>query len=176
MVRREEGDVMSATVAAALKKAAVYILGDEKKRGKLVTVVLSAAVGLLLLLCAPAVMLSSLGEVGEEAQVPELHINADDFYSSLDSESRQRLDDIRSAGNDIANAMDEKGVKVQTIKAQLIYMWFCQYHLTHFIRTRIMQRERYDHSRAFFELPEAAHRWRCRFFCWPSNSYNISRS
>lgn len=122
MVRREEGDVMSATVAAALKKAAVYILGDEKKRGKLVTAVLSAAVGLLLLLCAPAVMLSSLGEVGEEAQVPELHINADDFYSSLDSESRQRLDDIRSAGNDIANAMDEKGVKVQTIKAQLIYM------------------------------------------------------
>ena len=113
---------MSATVAAALKKAAVYILGDEKKRGKLVTVVLSAAVGMLLLLCAPAVMLSSLGEVGEEAQVPELHINADDFYSSLDSESRQRLDDIRSAGNDIANAMDEKGVKVQTIKAQLIYM------------------------------------------------------
>ena len=43
------------------------------------TVVLSAAVGMLLLLCAPAVMLSSLGEVGEEAQVPELHINADDF-------------------------------------------------------------------------------------------------
>ena len=113
---------MSAAVAAALKKAAVYILGDEKKRGKLVTAVLSAAVGLLLLLCAPAVMLSSLGEVGEEAQVPELHLNSYDIYSSLDSESRQRLDDIRSAGNDIANAMDEKGVKVHTIKAQLIYM------------------------------------------------------
>lgn len=113
---------MSAAVAAALKKAAVYILGDEKKRGKLVTAVLSAAVGLLLLLCTPAVMLSSLGEVGEEAQVPELHLNAYDIYSSLDSESRQRLDDIRSAGNDIANAMDEKGVKVHTIKAQLIYM------------------------------------------------------
>ena len=113
---------MSAAVAAALKKAAVYILGDEKKRGKLVTAVLSAAVGLLLLLCAPAVMLSSLGEVGEEAQVPELHLNAYDIYSSLDSESWQRLDDIRSAGNDIANAMDEKGVKVHTIKAQLIYM------------------------------------------------------
>ena len=43
--------------------------------------------------------------------------------------------------------------------------WFCQYHLTHFIRTRIMQRERYDHSRAFFGLPEAVRRWRCRFFC-----------
>ena len=56
------------------------------------------------------------------------------------------------------------------------WIWFCQYHLTHFIRTRIMQRERYDHSRAFFGLPEAVHRWRCRFFCLPSNSYNISRS
>lgn len=57
-----------------------------------------------------------------------------------------------------------------------VFDWFCQYHLTHFIRTRIMQRERYDHSRAFFGLPEADHRWRCRFFCLPSNSYNISRS
>ena len=57
-----------------------------------------------------------------------------------------------------------------------IKLWFCQYHLTHFIRTIIMQRERYDHSRAFFGLPEEARRWRCRFFCWPSNSYNISRS
>ena len=113
---------MSSAVAVAVKKIAVYVLGDENKRGKLVTAVLSAAVGLLLLLCAPAVMLSSLGEVGEEAQVPELHLNAYDIYSSLDSESRQRLDDIRSAGNDIANAMDEKGVKVHTIKAQLIYM------------------------------------------------------
>ena len=44
-------------------------------------------------------------------------------------------------------------------------LWFCQYHLTHFIRTRIMKRERYDHSRAFFGLPEAVRRWRCRFFC-----------
>ena len=44
-------------------------------------------------------------------------------------------------------------------------IWFCQYHLTHFIRTRIMKRERYDHSRAFFGLPEAVRRWRCRFFC-----------
>ena len=56
------------------------------------------------------------------------------------------------------------------INASTSSIWFCQYHLTHFIRTRIMQRERYDHSRAFFGLPEADHRWRCRFFCWPSNS------
>ena len=60
---------------------------------------------------------------------------------------------------------------IDNLLAQGLYIlagapkWFCQYHLTHFIRTRIMQRERYDHSRAFFGLPEAAHRWRCRFFC-----------
>lgn len=54
---------------------------------------------------------------------------------------------------------------VTSAKEEKDTSWFCQYHLTHFIRTRIMQRERYDHSRAFFELPEAAHRWRCRFFC-----------
>ena len=63
-----------------------------------------------------------------------------------------------------------------SIIRDFLYKWFCQYHLTHFIRTRIMQRERYDHSRAFFGLPEEARRWRCRFFCWPNNSYNISRS
>ena len=61
-----------------------------------------------------------------------------------------------------ANEMSALKTRAETLKTTL---WFCQYHLTHFIRTRIMQRERYDHSRAFFELPEAAHRWRCRFFC-----------
>ena len=69
---------------------------------------------------------------------------------------------------------DENGYAATKMLPYGIYVvhqtWFCQYHLTHFIRTRIMQRERYDHSRAFFGLPEADHRWRCRFFCWPSNS------
>ena len=99
---------MSATVAVALKKVAIYILGDEKKRGKLFVLIGSIAAGFLGLMCLPVAVLSSMGS---------------------------------------------------------LEIWFCQYHLTHFIRTRIMQRERYDHSRAFFELPEAAHRWRCRFFC-----------
>ena len=70
------------------------------------------------------------------------------------------------------NIFNLMGIASKTLKrngmsndAKEMCDWFCQYHLTHFIRTRIMQRERYDHSRAFFELPEAAHRWRCRFFC-----------
>ena len=66
--------------------------------------------------------------------------------------------------DEIQKLMDY-GLQNDLIQPEDRYVWFCQYHLTHFIRTRIMQRERYDHSRAFFELPEAAHRWRCRFFC-----------
>ena len=66
----------------------------------------------------------------------------------------------------LAHLADRNGVTLRIYNRLVTSMeWFCQYHLTHFIRTRIMQRERYDHSRAFFELPEAAHRWRCRFFC-----------
>ena len=38
---------MSATVAAALKKIAVYILGDEKKRGKLFVLIGSIVVGFI---------------------------------------------------------------------------------------------------------------------------------
>lgn len=81
----------------------------------------------------------------------------------------QSLTDL-SSSSDSDSKVDSEKIQSDT------FIWFCQYHLTHFIRTRIMQRERYDHSRAFFGLPEAARRWRCRFFCWPSNSYNISRS
>ena len=36
---------MSATVAAALKKLAIYILGDEKKRGKLFVLIASITAG-----------------------------------------------------------------------------------------------------------------------------------
>ena len=73
-------------------------------------------------------------------------------------------------------------------------IWFCQYHLTHFIRTRIMQRERYDHSRAFFRsaggspplavqiVPEPSDKissiiWvvllRCSFLCLQILSYSL---
>ena len=69
--------------------------------------------------------------------------------------------------NQLLKELAEKNDTTESkiVKWAIEEYWFCQYHLTHFIRTRIMQRERYDHSRAFFELPEAAHRWRCRFFC-----------
>ena len=76
----------------------------------------------------------------------------------IDFNSAENVNEILKQ-NGYTNPPYKPGTNVTTIE------WFCQYHLTHFIRTRIMQRERYDHSRAFFGLPEAAHRWRCRFFC-----------
>ena len=48
---------MSATVAAALKKIAIYILGDEKKRGKLFVLIGSIAVGFIGLMCLPVAVL-----------------------------------------------------------------------------------------------------------------------
>jgi len=79
------------------------------------------------------------------------------------AETKQKLDKV-------TEMIEHEKFELETFDNVLVRKWFCQYHLTHFIRTRIMQRERYDHSRAFFGLPEADHRWRCRFFCWPSNS------
>ena len=54
---------MSATVAVALKKVAIYILGDEKKRGKLFVLIGSIAVGFIGLMCLPVAVLSSMGSM-----------------------------------------------------------------------------------------------------------------
>ena len=78
---------------------------------------------------------------------------------------------LECQGQEEILSVEKRLKEIDQARTDLVNLiWFCQYHLTHFIRTRIMQRERYDHSRAFFGLPEADHRWRCRFFCWPSNS------
>ena len=82
--------------------------------------------------------------------IPDLPLEAAFDDSDIQSEAKKAADYARSYGFD---------------KAADYIEGFCQYHLTHFIRTIIMQRERYDHSRAFFGLPEEARRWRCRFFC-----------
>ena len=78
---------MSATVAVALKKVAIYILGDEKKRGKLFVLIGSIAACFLGLMCLPVAVLSSMGSM--EIEQPE--INAEMFsdsslFESLDSE------------------------------------------------------------------------------------------
>lgn len=61
---------MSATVAAALKKVAIYILGDKNKRGKLFVLIGSIAAGFLGLMCLPVAVLSSMGSM--EIEQPEI--------------------------------------------------------------------------------------------------------
>lgn len=114
---------MSATVAAALKKIAIYILGDEKKRGKLFVLIGSIAVGFIGLMCLPVAVLSSMGSM--EIEQPE--INAKMFsdsalFESLDSEQQAKITEIQNSGQEIEDAMSGAGVRSQTIKAQLIYM------------------------------------------------------
>lgn len=114
---------MSATVAAVLKKVAIYILGDEKKRGKLFVLIGSIAAGFLGLMCLPVAVLSSMGSM--EIEQPE--INAEMFsdsslFESLDSEQQAQIENLKNQGRAIEDAMRGAGVRSQTIKAQLIYM------------------------------------------------------
>ena len=114
---------MSATVAAALKKIAIYILGDEKKRGKLFVLIGSIVVGFIGLMCLPVAVLSSMGSM--EVEPPEIDkslFNESAIIAGLDSEQRAKITEIQNSGQAIEDAMTGAGVRSQTIKAQLIYM------------------------------------------------------
>lgn len=114
---------MSAAVGAALKKIAVYILGDDKKRGKLFVAVGSIAAGFLGLMCLPVAVLSSMGSM--EIKPPEIdksQFTESAIMASLDSEQQEQIRNLQNQGQAIEDAMTKAGVRSQTIKAQLIYM------------------------------------------------------
>lgn len=114
---------MLATVAAALKKIAIYILGDEKKRGKLFVLIGSIVVGFIGLMCLPVAVLSSMGSM--EVEPPEIDkslFNESAIIAGLDSEQQAKITEIQNSGQAIEDAMTGAGVRSQTIKAQLIYM------------------------------------------------------
>ena len=114
---------MSATVAAALKKIAIYILGDENKRGKLFVLIASIAAGFLGLMCLPVAVLSSMGSM--EVEPPEIDkslFNESAIMAGLSSEQQEQITNIQNQGQAIEDAMTNAGVRDQTIKAQLIYM------------------------------------------------------
>lgn len=114
---------MSAAVGAALKKIAIYILGDEKKRGKLFVAVASIAAGFLGLMCLPVAVLSSMGNMEiEQPQIDKSLFNESAIMAALDSEQQAKITEIQNSGQEIENAMTGAGVRSQTIKAQLIYM------------------------------------------------------
>lgn len=114
---------MSAAVGAALKKIAIYILGDKDKRGKLFVLIGSIATGFLGLMCLPVAVLSSMGSM--EVEPPEIDkslFNESAIIAGLDSEQQAKITEIQNSGQAIEDAMTGAGVRSQTIKAQLIYM------------------------------------------------------
>lgn len=114
---------MSAAVGAALKKIAIYILGDKDKRGKLFVLIVSIASGFLGLICLPVAVLSSMGSM--EVEPPEIDkslFTESALFESLDSEQQEQITDLQNQGQAIEDAMTGAGVRSQTIKAQLIYM------------------------------------------------------
>lgn len=114
---------MSATVAAALKKIAIYILGDEKKRGKLFVLIGSIVVGFIGLMCLHVAVLSSMGSMEiEPPEIDESLFNESAIMASLDSEQQAQITNLQNQGQAIEDAMTGAGVRSQTIKAQLIYM------------------------------------------------------
>ena len=114
---------MSAAVGAALKKIAIYILGDKDKRGKLFVLIGSIAAGFLGLMCLPVAVLSSMGSM--EVEPPEIDkslFNESAIMAGLSSEQQEQITNIQNQGQAIEDAMTGAGVRSQTIKAQLIYM------------------------------------------------------
>ena len=114
---------MSAAVGAALKKIAIYILGDKDKRGKLFVLIGSIAAGFLGLMCLPVAVLSSMGSM--EVEPPEIDkslFNESAIMAGLSSEQQEQITNIQNQGQAIEDAITSAGVRSQTIKAQLIYM------------------------------------------------------
>ena len=114
---------MSAAVAAAVKKIAIYILGDEHKRGKLFVAVGSIIAGFLGLMFLPIAVISSIGSMNiEPPDIDKSLFTESALFESLDSEQQAEITNIQNQGQAIEDAMTNAGVRDQTIKAQLIYM------------------------------------------------------
>ena len=114
---------MSAAVAAAVKKIAIYILGDEHKRGKLFVAVGSIIAGFLGLMFLPIAVISSIGSMNiEQPDIDKSLFTESALFESLDSEQQAEITDIQNQGQAIEDAMTNAGLMDQTIKAQLIYM------------------------------------------------------
>ena len=121
---------MSSAVAVAVKKIAVYVLGDENKRGKLFVAVGSIIAGFLGLMFLPIAVISSIGSMNiEQPDIDKSLFTESALFESLDSEQQAEITDIQNQGQAIEDAMTNAGVRDQTIKAQLIYMsYFDEVH------------------------------------------------
>ncbi len=112
-------EALAAAAKALLKKLAVDTALDKEKRNKFLLIIGSIAVGLLFLLFAPIAVLSSMGEI----ESPDISVNFDEseFFENLDSQQQEKLTQMESDGQTIADSMSAIGLQEQIIKAQLIY-------------------------------------------------------
>ena len=116
---------MSTAVAAALKKIAAFILSDKELRGKTFVIIGSIIAGFLGLMCLPAVVLLSLGNMEFEPQeIDKSLFNEAAFIENLSDEQQAQLVNLQNQGQAIESAMVNADCKNQTIKAQLIYLSF----------------------------------------------------
>lgn len=116
---------MSATVAAALKKIAIYILGDEKKRGKLFVLIGSIAAGFLGLMCLPVAVLSSMGSL--EIETPEVDrsmFTDSAFMATLDEDQQSQIAEFQSQGEAIAAAMSVQFLVVLSVNIYSLIVAF----------------------------------------------------
>lgn len=114
---------MSSAVAVAVKKIAIYILGDEHKRGKVFVAVGSIIAGFLGLMFLPIAVISGIGSMNiEPPDIDKNLFTESALFESLDSEQQAEITNIQNQGRAIEDAMTNAGVRDQTIKAQLIYM------------------------------------------------------
>ncbi len=116
---------MSTAVAAALKKIAAFILSDKELRGKVLVIIGSIIAGLLGLICLPAVVLVSLGNMEfEPPEIDKSQFNEAAFIENLSDEQQAQLVNLQNQGQAIESAMVNADCKNQTIEAQLIYLSF----------------------------------------------------
>ena len=88
---------MSAAVAAAVKKIAIYILGDEHKRGKLFVAVGSIIAGFLGLMFLPIAVISSIGSMNiEQPDIDKSLFTESALFESLDSEQQAEITNIQN--------------------------------------------------------------------------------
>lgn len=116
---------MSTAVAAALKKITAFILSDKELRGKVLVIIGSIIAGLLGLICLPAVVLVSLGNMEfEPPEIDKSQFNEAAFIENLSDEQQAQLVNLQNQGQAIESAMVNADCKNQTIEAQLIYLSF----------------------------------------------------
>ena len=108
---------------ALLVKLALTLAGDKEKRKRVWVPVMSIIAGFLALMFLPVAVLKSMSSFGNDAMdQADLHISPNDVYARLSPEQQAQLEDINRMNREIEAAMANAGVRIQTRKAQIIYV------------------------------------------------------